>query len=146
MARRGDGIYPDLMPTPGTSHTQHILIVEDEDNIRDVMVIVLAEMGYTVRGTANGFDALRWLEEELVDLLILDLKMPEIDGPTLYREVLARWPVGGPRVLFVSGFADTSGHEVTPNGMDVPVLFKPFSLEDLKAAVDRALAIGDGTA
>jgi CheY-like chemotaxis protein len=51
------------------------------------------------------------------DLLILDLKMPAIDGPTLYREILARWPTGGPRALCVSGFA---GSRTAPLRRDIP--------------------------
>jgi CheY-like chemotaxis protein len=73
-------------------------------------------------------------------LLIIDLSMPEIDGPTLYREILARWPTGGPRVLFVSGFADAAGYERALASLTVPVLLKPFTLEELRDAVSRVLA------
>jgi FixJ family two-component response regulator len=45
--------------------------------------------------------------------MILDLRMPEIDGPTLYREVLTRWPAAASRVLFVSGLAELPHHDDT---------------------------------
>ena len=86
--------------------TARVIVVDDDDYVREVTEMILAGAGHTVRATANGYEALRWLEEQPCDLLILDLRMPKIDGLTLYREVLARWPTGGPRVLFVSGFPD----------------------------------------
>jgi two-component system NtrC family sensor kinase len=85
-------------------------------------------------------EALRWLEEQPWDLLILDLRMPEIDGPTLYREMLARWPAAASHVLFVSGVAELPRHDDTVKALNVPVLFKPFTLDALRAEVARVLA------
>ena len=119
--------------------TAHIILVDDDDNVREVAEMVLSGAGHMVRATSSGFEALRWMEEEPCDLLIADLKMPEIDGPTLCAEVLARWPTAGPRIMFLSGFADAAayGAEVA---CGASVLLKPFSLEALRAAVTRALA------
>lgn len=61
-------------------------------------------------------------------------------SPTLYREVLARWPTGGLRVLFVSRFAEPPDCEDALNAQDVPVLFKPFTIDGLGAVLDRVLA------
>ena len=80
-------------PLSSPAVTARVVVVDDDDEVREVTEMILAGAGYSVRATANGFEALRWLEEQPWDLLILDLQMPEIDGPTLYREVLARWPV-----------------------------------------------------
>jgi CheY-like chemotaxis protein len=117
-----------------------VLLVDDDKYVRDVTALILERMGYRVRATGNGFEALRWLEEEAYDLLVLDVKMPEIDGPTLYRAVLARWPTDGPRILFVTGFAEMPDYEAVLQAGDVPVLLKPFTLDELKAALDRVLA------
>ena len=57
-----------------------VVVVDDDDEVREVTEMVLAGAGHSVRATANGFEALRWLEEQPWDLLILDLRMPEIDG------------------------------------------------------------------
>jgi two-component system NtrC family sensor kinase len=88
------------------STTGRIVVVDDDDYVREVTEMVLAGAGHSVRATPNGLEALRWLEEEPWDLLILDLRMPEIDGPALYREVLTRWPRAAAHVLFVSGVAE----------------------------------------
>ena len=117
-----------------------VVVVDDDDKVREVTEMVLAGAGHSVRATANGFEALRWLEEQPWDLLILDLRMPEIDGPTLYREVLTRWPAAGSRVLFVSGVAEMPHHDHTVKALNVPVLFKPFTLDALRAEVTRMLA------
>jgi len=119
--------------------TARIILVDDDDQVREVAEMVLSGAGHTVRATGNGFEALRWIEEELCDLLIADLKMPEMDGPTLYSEVLTRWPTGGPRVLFLSGFADPGAYDSALSRWESPVILKPFSVDDLKAAVNRAL-------
>jgi DNA-binding NtrC family response regulator len=119
--------------------TARVVVVDDDDYVREVTEMVLAEAGHFVRATANGLEALRWLEEQPWDLLILDLRMPEVDGLTLYREVLARWPAAAPHVLFVSGLAEMPHYDHTVKPLNVPVLFKPFTLDQLRAAVARVL-------
>ena len=118
------------------STAARIVVVDDDDHVREVTEMVLAGAGHSVRATPNGLEALRWLEEEPWDLLILDMRMPEIDGPALYREVLARWPRAASHVLFVSGMTERPPDP----SLDVPVLIKPFSLDELLAAVARVLA------
>jgi DNA-binding response OmpR family regulator len=117
-----------------------VLVVDDDDYVRDVTGMILEEMGYHVRTTKSGFEALRWLGEQSYDLLVLDVKMPEVDGPSLYRAVVARWSGAAPRVLFVSGFGEAecrAGALIVPP--DVPLLFKPFTVDELQAAIDRVL-------
>lgn len=114
---------------------QRIIVVDDDVFVRETMEMVLMRRGHAVRPTASGVEALRWLEEDPCDLLILDCQMPEMDGPTLYREVITRWP--GARVLFVSGYSAVDDDD--PDVRGVPVLFKPFSLDALFKAVTHAL-------
>jgi CheY-like chemotaxis protein len=68
--------------------TAQIVLGEDDEYVRDVAEMVLSGAGHTVRATGSGFEALRWMEEEPCDLLITDIKMPEIDGPALYTQVI----------------------------------------------------------
>jgi CheY-like chemotaxis protein len=128
-----------LLSSPAA--TACVVIVDDDDSVREVTEMVLAGAGHSVRATASGVEALRWLEERPWDLLILDLRMPEIDGLTLYREVLARWPTAAGHVLFVSGVTEMPHDDHhTVKALNVPVLLKPFTLDDLRAAVVRMLA------
>lgn len=124
--------------SPSQSTTARIVIVDDDEYVREVTEMVLSGAGHSVRSTASGLEALRFLEEESCDLLIVDLRMPEIDGAALHREIVARWPHDGPRVLFVSGQADAT-RESTVGPLDAPVLVKPFTLDELHAAVARLL-------
>lgn len=123
------------MNTPDT----RIMIVDDDDCVRQGIEMTLEVAGYRIRSTRSGQEALRWLEEEPCDLLIVDFNMAEMDGPQLLRRVLARWPLSAPRVLFVSGYGEVPRYENDPEVLAVPLLVKPFSLGDLIAAVTRGL-------
>ena len=116
-----------------------ILVVDDEEDARDLVATVLGEMGYAVDTTRDGRSALRQLEQAHYDLMVSDLRMPELDGPGLYREVLRRWPNDHPSVLFVSGFGDTPDYAGFLNRTHVPVLLKPFTVDHLRQTVERVL-------
>jgi CheY-like chemotaxis protein len=119
----------------------HIIVVEDDPFQLETVQEVLAVAGHVVRGTERGSVALRWLEEgEPCDLLIIDLAMPEMDGPSLHRTVKQRWGQRAPRALFVSGYADLGSFSDDPDANVVPLLFKPFTLGDLFSALTRTLA------
>jgi CheY-like chemotaxis protein len=128
-----------LHPAPCGTGASHVLVVDDDPFVRDVIAMILDGLGYAVTATGDGFEALRWLETEPYDLVISDLKMPGLDGPALYKEILARWPTSGPRVLFTSGFAETFRYKEATGTLDVPVLRKPFTVDALRDAVDRML-------
>ena len=116
-----------------------IVIVDDDDLVREGIAMTLEVAGHRVRSTGSGHDALRWLDEAPCDLLIVDINMPEMDGPQLYRRVLARWRASAPRALFVSGADEMGPRERDPDVLAVPRLIKPFSIGALLAAVDQAL-------
>lgn len=126
-------------PEPASSSAARILLVEDDEHVRDVMAMVLGGVGYAVTVTGDGFEALWWLETQPYDLIISDLQLPGLDGPALHKEIIARWPIGGPRVLFTSGCSAGSRAESTPEARDVPVLSKPFAVDHLCDMVARAL-------
>lgn len=123
----------------GAAH--RIMIVDDDDLVREGMEMILAGAGHSVRSTDRGLEALRWLEEEPCDLVILDFSMPGIDGPELYRRILAGWPTKSPRVLFVSGRTELRGYEDDPDILAVPLLVKPFTLTEFVTAITRLLEV-----
>lgn len=120
--------------------SSRILVVDDDEHVREVVEMVLEGLGHSVTTTGSGFEALHVLEETHHDAAIIDLRIPDIDGPTLYQEILARWPADGPRVLFVSGFACATSHDGSLRALKVPVLLKPFTLDELCDSVGRLLA------
>ena len=83
-----------------------ILLVEDEDGLRALNARGLTSRGYTVLEAGNGVEAIEVLEKSgrPVDLVVSDVVMPEMDGPTLARELRTRNP--GLKIIFVSGYAE----------------------------------------
>ena len=114
-----------------------VLLVEDEPTVRSVAERALARHGYTVVTADNGEDALAILGSgEKIDLLISDVVMPGMDGPTMVREALKSWP--DLKILFMSGYAE----EQLRKSIDIEnvnFLPKPFSVTDLAEAARRAV-------
>jgi two-component system cell cycle sensor histidine kinase/response regulator CckA len=114
-----------------------VLLVEDEPMVRSVAERALARHGYTVITADNGDDALEILGKgEKIDLLLTDVVMPGMDGPTMVREARKNWP--DLKILFMSGYAE----EQLRKSIDIEnvnFLPKPFSVTDLAAAARRAI-------
>jgi two-component system cell cycle sensor histidine kinase/response regulator CckA len=114
-----------------------VLLVEDEPMVRSVAERALTRHGYKVITADNGEDALEVLGRgEEIDLLISDVVMPGMDGPTMVAE--ARQSRPDLKVLFMSGYAEEQLRE-SLNVENVSFLPKPFSVQDLAEAAKRAL-------
>ena len=116
-----------------------ILVVEDELRISQLVAEVLEAEGYEVDTAANGLLALEKIEERDYDLILSDLRMPELDGLGLYRELQRRQPALLSRLLFVSGTTDQPEYQRFLAETAVPVLSKPFALVDLQQLTRRVL-------
>jgi two-component system, cell cycle sensor histidine kinase and response regulator CckA len=117
-----------------------ILLVEDEEGLRRLNARGLASRGYTVLEAGNGVEAIDVLEKSQgVDLVVSDVVMPEMDGPTLLRELRSRNP--NLKIIFVSGYAEDAFQKHMPTDGPVPAfLAKPFTLKQLVNAVKETLA------
>jgi len=118
-----------------------ILLVEDEEGLRALNARGLASRGYTVLEAGNGVEAIEVLEKTdgRVDLVVSDVVMPEMDGPTLLRELRSRDP--DLKIIFVSGYAEDAFQKHLPaDGSQFAFLAKPFTLKQLVAAVKETLA------
>ena len=116
-----------------------ILLVEDEDPVRAVNARALSARGYTVIEAASGVEALEAMaaRDAPVDLVVSDVVMPEMDGPTLLRELRKSHP--DLKVIFVSGYAEDAFRKNLPEGEDFNFLAKPFSLKQLVEMVKKTL-------
>ena len=125
----------------GDEHPHCILLVDDDDPVREVTAAMLEAEGYEVLEAGSGGAALERLASagDRVDLLVVDFAMPGMNGIEVAREAVARQP--GLPVLFITGFAD---HRKLGMG-ERQVIDKPFAAEDLITAVRAALAPGYGT-
>ena len=117
-----------------------ILLVEDEEGLRALNARGLASRGYTVLEAGNGLEAIDLLEkfDGQIDLVVSDVVMPEMDGPTLARELRSRNP--DLKIIFVSGYAEDAFQKHLPDHGQYAFLPKPFTLKQLVAAVKETLA------
>jgi two-component system cell cycle sensor histidine kinase/response regulator CckA len=116
-----------------------ILLVEDEEGLRALNARGLSSRGYTVLEASNGVEAIEVLEREgRVDLVVSDVVMPEMDGPSLLKELRRREPEL--KVIFVSGYAEEAFAKNLPSEEQYAFLAKPFTLKQLVAEVKKTLA------
>ena len=118
-----------------------ILFVEDEDSVRAFGTRTLKERGYTVHEAENGEDALEIVEEleGQIDLIVSDVVMPEMDGPTLFRSLRETAP--DIPFIFASGYAEEAFEKSLPDAADAKFGFipKPYTLKDLAIIVKDTL-------
>jgi len=116
-----------------------ILLVEDEEAVRAFAARALASRGYTVHEAGSGNEALEVMEEVGggIDLVVSDVVMPEMDGPTLLVELRKTQP--DLKIIFVSGYAEDAFEENLPEGEQFFFLPKPFTLKQLATTVKDVL-------
>jgi two-component system cell cycle sensor histidine kinase/response regulator CckA len=116
-----------------------ILLVEDEEGLRKLNARGLASRGYTVLEAGNGVEAIEVIEGEggHVDLVVSDVVMPEMDGPTLVKELRQRNPEL--KIIFVSGYAEEAFEKNLPDSEKFAFLAKPFTLKQLVAQVKETM-------
>jgi CheY-like chemotaxis protein len=119
---------------------QLILVVDDEDNLRDVLVEVLCRDGHEVDSAVDGAEGLRRVEERRYDLVVTDLRMPGLEGPALYRALRARYPEQPPRVIFMSANTGIDEYASFLAETGEPALEKPFNLADMRQVVMQVLS------
>jgi signal transduction histidine kinase/ActR/RegA family two-component response regulator len=119
---------------------KNILVVEDEPTVSQLISDVMSEMGHGVDTLLDSREAFDRLKGSAYDLIICDLRMPHLDGPGLYRELVRRGSPCQHRLLFVTGDTMSPRSLEFLNSSGVPYLAKPFLVEELKEAVRQALA------
>jgi two-component system cell cycle sensor histidine kinase/response regulator CckA len=126
-------------PRPDLTGQGTILLVEDEDGLRSLNARGLRSRGYSVIEASNGIEAMEALDEKdgAVDLVVSDVVMPEMDGPTLLREMRKRNP--NLKIIFVSGYAEEAFDKSLPENEQFAFLPKPFALSALVEKVKETM-------
>ncbi len=117
-------------------HEKPVLVVDDDDSIRTTVSDVLDLEGYAVVTAANGVEALQAVEEQPPLLVLLDMRMPMLDGWGFARELKARGVQLPILVMTAANNARAWAEEIEAEGF----VAKPFDLGDLVAAVQRVAA------
>lgn len=122
-----------------TGNSAVVLLVEDEEAVRRGGKRMLETRGYTVHEAGSGTEALDIMEElgGKVDIVVSDVVMPEMDGPSLLRELRKSYP--DLKFIFVSGYAEDAFAKNLPADAKFGFLPKPFSLKQLAVAVREML-------
>ncbi|HEY3296248.1 MAG TPA: sigma-54 dependent transcriptional regulator [bacterium] len=116
---------------------EKILIVDDERSMGEFLTLLLSKDGYRVRATTSGRDALTQLEEESYNMLITDLRMPEMNGIDLVREARHRYPELGVVVMTAFASLDSAVEALRLGAADY--ITKPFQVEEIRSVVEKAL-------
>ncbi len=113
-----------------------VLVIDDEDIVRTSCSRALTPEGYEVKMARNGFDGLRMIEEEEFDLVLTDLKMPDMDGIEVLGKIKEEWP--GIEVIIITGYqtVDTAVKAIKLGAFDY--IEKPFTPDALVSAVRNA--------
>jgi two-component system cell cycle sensor histidine kinase/response regulator CckA len=130
---------PAPQPADLTGHGT-ILLVEDEEGLRALNARGLISRGYSVLEAGNGVEAMEIFQQHSggVDLVVSDVVMPEMDGPTLLKELRKLNPAL--KIIFVSGYAEEAFSKSLPQGEQFSFLPKPFTLKQLVGAVKETMS------
>ncbi len=124
------------------SGQERVLVVEDEEQVREMAKEMLEILGYQAEAARDGRHALELVagRESEIDLLLTDVVMPHVGGEALYHALKARHP--GLRVLFTSGYTDDPFIRKSVEAGELNFLHKPYTLDSLAVALRSALRSG----
>ncbi|HEY7870655.1 MAG TPA: response regulator, partial [Methylomirabilota bacterium] len=114
-----------------------ILVIDDEQAVRDLIADALLIEGHDVHTAANGKEGLDLINQHRFDLVFCDLRMPEMDGQALYEEIQRDHPQILKRIVFVTAQANSTDYGPFLRTTGIPVIEKPFTLSQLRQAVSR---------
>jgi two-component system NtrC family sensor kinase len=127
---------------PGASQ-RAILVVDDEADIREALVEILAGARHRVVTAGSGREALVRMAAEHYDVILTDIRMPDLDGRALYQQIEQRWPGKGGRVIFVTGDTLTSALREFVSESGRPVIEKPFLPSEVRRVVAELVTSGE---
>jgi PAS domain S-box-containing protein len=119
----------------GTPASRRILLADDEPEIRETLAEILSRDRHRVVTVSSGREALARMMSEKFDVILTDIRMPDLDGRGLYQEIERRWPERTSSVVFVTGdtLASTSREFAVRSGR--PIIEKPFLPSDVRRVV-----------
>jgi DNA-binding response OmpR family regulator len=130
-------LYENTVTATHSQVPPHILVMDDEENLAKGLKMVLTEEGYAVDVARTGQDALDSFTREQFDLLVADLRLPDINGMDVIRTVKQKWPETG--VIVITGYATVRSAVDAMKLGTYDYLPKPFTDDEIKYAVDGVL-------
>jgi CheY-like chemotaxis protein len=124
-------IYKDNMSDDPAASFKHILVVEDYIDSQEITCELLRLMGHTAEGVSNAEDALAYMDEHIVDVLLTDINLPKMSGIELAGKAIVKNP--STHIIFASGHA---GFDLKNLGYRATLLPKPFDMDALAQALN----------
>lgn len=118
------------------SAAQHILIIDDEENLRHMLTVMLTRQGYRVDGSANGVEALAAVRKNVFDYILCDIRMPEMDGKTFLVEALKEGVTSPIIMMSAYGTVDTAVECMKKGAYDF--ISKPFKKDEIVLVLKKA--------
>jgi DNA-binding NtrC family response regulator len=121
---------------PGLPKAMTLLVIEDEARLRELLVDMAPDTGFTATGARSAEEAIRLMDAEPRDIVILDLNLPAMDGLEFLRQLRDRWPEA--EVIILTGFGSLDAAREAIHLDVVEFLTKPCPLNQIEQALDRA--------
>jgi PAS domain S-box-containing protein len=128
------GVEPAATSAPNRGQ-RSILVVDDEPEIRDSLAEILTGAGHRVSTASSGREALNLIAAESYDVILTDIRMPDLDGRAFYEEVARRWPERAGHIVFITGDTLASAMREFVSSSGRPVIEKPFLPSDVRRVV-----------
>lgn len=139
-SRKMDRVKMDLVAAPESSpglKPMRILVAEDNPSNQKVLVKMLKRMGYRADAVADGSEVIEALERQNYDLVLMDIKMPEMDGITATQVIRKLRPENGPKIIAITAYALVGDRDrCLEAGMD-DYISKPVQLKELEAVLKK---------
>ncbi len=141
MEAKEQEVAPTALAQVATKNIQTVLIIDDEAPVREVATDILAGQGFRVATATNGLEGINLYRNcfQNIDLILLDMKMPGINGKETYQELAQIHPML--KVIFTSGYSETEISAQISQSSRVTFLPKPYSAELLTHQVHKMLAL-----
>jgi signal transduction histidine kinase/CheY-like chemotaxis protein len=133
---------PEAAPEPGEpAQTQRgtILLIDDERGVQQALRRLLQRSGHDITTATNGLEGLAALEARSYEVILCDMRMPDLDGPGFYHELEHRHPRLVSRVIFLTGDVLSPEAEAFFAQVDRPRLVKPFNAQEVRRVIEQVL-------
>lgn len=114
-----------------------ILVVDDEENARIALTRLLSKEGFLVDSVANGFEALNYLRQQTVNIIVTDINMPEMDGISFLRELNKNFPKMN--VIMITAYGGVESYLEAMNLGAFEYINKPVKIDELKLILKKVL-------
>ncbi|HEY2863891.1 MAG TPA: PAS domain S-box protein [Casimicrobiaceae bacterium] len=127
-------------PSKVSPRQRSIIVVDDEEEIREALAEILTGARHRVVTVSSGREALQRISAEHYDVILTDMRMPDLDGRALFEEIEKRWPGRGARVVFVTGDTLASALREFVSESGRPVIEKPFLPNEVRRVIAELVA------